>query len=62
MMVRTEIAKKHLFDEEVVFQDYEMWTRLAPLYRMGNLQQVLVKYRGIRSSIPRSMRTSTAEI
>ena len=45
MLIRAEIAKKHLFDEDAVFQDYEMWTRLAPHYRMGNLQQVLVKYR-----------------
>jgi len=45
MMMRADIAQKHPFDEDTVFQDYEMWTRLAPHYRMGNQPQVLVKYR-----------------
>jgi glycosyltransferase involved in cell wall biosynthesis len=44
-MMRADIAKKHLFDEGAIFQDYEMWTRLAPRYRMGNQPQILVKYR-----------------
>jgi hypothetical protein len=45
MLMPADIAKKHPFDENAVFQDYEMWTRLAPHYRMGNQPQVLVKYR-----------------
>jgi glycosyltransferase involved in cell wall biosynthesis len=45
MLMRADIAKEHPFDEEAIFQDYEMWTRLAPHYRMGTQQQVLVKYR-----------------
>jgi glycosyltransferase involved in cell wall biosynthesis len=45
MLMPAKIAKINLFDEGAVFQDYEMWTRLAPYYRMGNIQQILVKYR-----------------
>jgi hypothetical protein len=45
MMMRADIAKRYPFDEAAVFQDYEMWTRLAPHYRLGNQPQVLVKYR-----------------
>jgi len=45
MLMPADIAKKHPFDEDAIFQDYEMWTRLAPHYRMGNQPQVLVKYR-----------------
>ncbi|MBI2865196.1 MAG: glycosyltransferase family 2 protein [Chloroflexi bacterium] len=45
VLMRADIAREHPFDEDVVFQDYEMWTRLAPRYVLGNLQQILVKYR-----------------
>ena len=45
MLMPADIAKKHPFDDDAIFQDYEMWTRLAPHYRMGNQPQVLVKYR-----------------
>jgi len=45
IMMRADIAKAYLFNEQTTFLDYEFWTRLAPHYRMGNVQQVLVKYR-----------------
>jgi glycosyltransferase involved in cell wall biosynthesis len=45
VMMRADIARATLFDEEAIFLDYEMWTRLAPHYRIGNMQQVLAKYR-----------------
>ena len=45
IMMRADIAKSNPFDEKAIFLDYEIWTRLAPHYRMGNLQQVLLKYR-----------------
>jgi len=45
VMMRAEIAKKHLYDETLFFEDYELWTRLAPDYRMGNVPQVLLRYR-----------------
>lgn len=45
VMMRADIIKAQLYDEATVFLDYEMWTRLALGYRMGNVQQILVKYR-----------------
>ncbi len=45
VMIRTEIAKTHLYDEQAAFEDYEMWTRLALRYRLGNVSQVLLMYR-----------------
>lgn len=45
VMIRAEILKAHPYDESAVFQDYELWTRLALHCRMGNVQQVLGKYR-----------------
>jgi len=45
VLLRAEIPKAHPYDEQLVMDDYELWTRLAPLYRMGNVQQVLLKER-----------------
>ena len=45
VMMRADIAKAHPYKEELLFEDYELWTRLASLYRMGNVPQVLLKYR-----------------
>ena len=45
ILMRTEIARRHPYDESSIFEDYEFWTRLAGLYRMGNVPQVLLKYR-----------------
>lgn len=45
VMLRAAIARDHPFDEQVAFQDYDMWTRLAPRYRLGNVQQILARYR-----------------
>jgi hypothetical protein len=45
VMMRAEIAKEHTYNESLYFEDYELWTRLAPLYRMGNVPQILLKYR-----------------
>ena len=47
VMLRADIARTHSYDETLLTMgDYEMWTRLAPLYRMGNMPNVLHKYRG----------------
>ena len=43
--MRAEIARANPFDENAVFLDYEMWTRLIHTRRMANLQQVLLKRR-----------------
>lgn len=45
VMMHAEIAKAHPYNENLLFEDYELWTRLAPKYRMGNVPQVLQKYR-----------------
>jgi glycosyltransferase involved in cell wall biosynthesis len=45
VMLRADIAKMHPYNESLYFEDYELWTRLAPNYRMGNVPQVLLKYR-----------------
>ena len=46
VILKSEIAKKHLYHEALMTMgDYEMWTRLAPLYRMGNVPQILHKWR-----------------
>jgi len=45
VMMQTRIAKAHRFREDAAFEDYEYWTRLALLHRMGNVPRILVKYR-----------------
>ena len=45
-LLRVEIAKSHPYDEQAVACDYEMWTRLAPHYRMGKFCSSIA---GIRS-------------
>lgn len=44
-MVRSSIAKTEPFNESVTFLDYEMMTRLALRYRLGNVPRILVKWR-----------------
>ena len=45
VLMRADIAKKHPYNEQATFEDYEMWTRLAPLYRMGNMPRILLRER-----------------
>jgi glycosyltransferase involved in cell wall biosynthesis len=45
IMLRATVAKRHLNDETANFLDYELWSRLAPEYRMGNMPSILIKYR-----------------
>jgi hypothetical protein len=45
VMMRAEIAKRYPYNEGLFFEDYELWTRLAPVYRLGNVPQILLKYR-----------------
>ncbi len=45
VLMRSEIARAHAYDENAVYEDYELWTRLASRYRMGNVPQVLLKER-----------------
>jgi len=45
VMLLAEVAKKNPYNESLYFEDYELWTRLALKHRMGNVPQVLLKYR-----------------
>ena len=46
VMLRAEIAREHLYDGTLLTtSDTELWTRLAPRYRLGNVPLVLLKYR-----------------
>jgi glycosyltransferase involved in cell wall biosynthesis len=58
IMLRATVAKKHLNDETANFLDYELWSRLAPEYRMGNMPYILIKYR--RHAGQTSTRQATA--
>ena len=44
-MMHTRIAKENPNGVDVVHEDYELWTRLAPRYRLGNVPQILLKHR-----------------
>jgi len=45
MLARAAILKNHPYNEHAVFDDYELWTRLALVCRIGNVPQVLLKHR-----------------
>ena len=47
VLARASVLKENLHAEEMTEggEDYELWTRLAPLYRLGNVPRILVKYR-----------------
>lgn len=45
VIARADILRANPYDESVHHEDYELWTRLAPHYRMGNVPQLLLKHR-----------------
>jgi glycosyltransferase involved in cell wall biosynthesis len=45
VVLRAEILRMNPYHEQVAFDDYELWTRLAPCYIMGNIPEVLLRYR-----------------
>ncbi len=45
VMMRACILKEHPYNTRAKLEDYEMWTRLASRYRMGNIQEALLRYR-----------------
>jgi glycosyltransferase involved in cell wall biosynthesis len=46
VMLRADIAREYPYDETLMTtSDTELWTRLAPRYRLGNAPRVLLKYR-----------------
>ncbi len=45
IMLRTEIYQAQPIVERIHFDDYELCAQVAPHYRMGNVPQLLIKYR-----------------
>jgi glycosyltransferase involved in cell wall biosynthesis len=45
VMARASVLKAHLHRPGATFCDYELWLRLAPLYRLGNMPSILLQYR-----------------
>jgi glycosyltransferase involved in cell wall biosynthesis len=45
VVVRSEILRAQPYAETAHHDDYELWTRLAPKYRLGNVPQILLKHR-----------------
>ncbi len=45
VMARASVLKSHPHLPGATFCDYELWLRLAPLYRLGNMPQILLQYR-----------------
>ena len=59
ILIKTEIIKKYKYNENILYaQDYELWCRLA-IYkiRMGNLPNILLKYRYCSDSITSSKKS-----
>ena len=42
---RAAVLKDNAYVHGLIGQDYELWTRLAPRFRFGNVQRVLTQYR-----------------
>ena len=45
VVVRTEILRENPYHERAIYDDYELWTRLALRYTLGNVSEVLLRYR-----------------
>lgn len=45
VVLRADILRGHPYNEQAAFDDYELWTRLASRYTMGNVPEVLLQYR-----------------
>lgn len=67
-MLSAAIARANPFDEDAVYGGYELLTRLAARFRLGNVPQVLVKYRmhsgqrtRVHSSVVRDDRNRSRE-
>lgn len=53
VLARSEILKAHPYPESK-FEDYALWTRLAPEYRLGNVPQILLRYRSHGEQVSRT--------
>ena len=56
VLMRAVIAKANPYLPGAIFQDYEMWTRLAMQHRLANCPQVLVRYRFHPQQISRTQK------
>ena len=45
VLMRADVPHANKYLASAVFQDYELWTRLASRYRLANCPRVLVRYR-----------------
>ena len=45
IVLRADILRLNPYHEQAAFDDYELWTRLAPHHIMGNVPEVLLRYR-----------------
>ncbi|MBF8276453.1 MAG: fucosyl transferase [Candidatus Brocadiaceae bacterium] len=45
VIMRADILKTYPYNEQTYHDDYELLTRLAPIYRIGNIQQMLLMRR-----------------
>jgi glycosyltransferase involved in cell wall biosynthesis len=45
VIARAEVLNTNPYNEATYHDDYELWTRLAPLYQLGNVPQILLKHR-----------------
>ena len=53
VLMQADILKCHRYDEQTAFEDYALWTRLALRYRLGNVPQVLLRYRSHTQQVSR---------
>jgi glycosyltransferase involved in cell wall biosynthesis len=44
-VIRAGVLKENVHIDDCVFDDYELFSRLAPRYRLGNIPQVLLRHR-----------------
>lgn len=54
-IIRTDVFRDNLYRNDCVFDDYELFTRLAPRYRLGNVPSVLLRYRNHELQISKVM-------
>lgn len=45
IILRADVLRRNPYHEQAAFDDYELWTRLAPHHTMGNVPEVLLRYR-----------------
>jgi len=54
-IIRTDVFRNNLYEKDCVFDDYELFTRLAPVYRLGNVPSVHLRRRNHKTQTSRVM-------